>query len=113
MMFYGRYSTRSGIESTNSGLKNRLGMKCLCVSGLGCVHRVILQKLAGCNMLRAAASEKMRALIAERVAKTSGGCENGLIGRFFGRVLSILDARGDQPTWFWIEKRARALFLGT
>ena len=48
---------RSGIESTNSGLKNRLGLKRLRVRGRGSVFRVILHKVAGWNVLRAAAAQ--------------------------------------------------------
>ena len=79
--------------------------------GRGSVYRVILHKLAGWNMLRAAASEKMRALIAERVAKTMGGRENGLIGLFFGRVMSFLAARSGPTTRFWIQNRGRSFFF--
>ncbi len=49
---------RAGIESTNSGLKNRLGLKRLKVRGRGSVFRVILHKVAGWNVLRAAVSKK-------------------------------------------------------
>jgi len=55
-----RYARRSGIESTNSGLKNRLGLKRLRVRGRGSVFRVILHKVAGWNVLRAA-KKKTRA----------------------------------------------------
>ncbi len=60
-VFAERYRTRSGIESTNSGLKNRLGLDRLRVRGRGSVFRVILHKVAGWNVLRAAASKKLRA----------------------------------------------------
>ena len=59
-VFAERYAPRSGIESTNSGLKNRLGMDRLRVRGRGSVFRVILHKVAGWNVLRAAASKKLR-----------------------------------------------------
>ena len=57
-VFAERYATRSGIESTNSGSKNRLGLKRLRVRGS--VFRVILHKVASWNVLRAAASKKLR-----------------------------------------------------
>src|SRR5208337_2379081 len=57
--FKERYAMRSGIESTNSGLKNRLGLGRLRVRGRGSVFRVIWHKLAGWNVLRAAASKKL------------------------------------------------------
>ena len=66
-VFARRYAMRAGIELTNSGLKNRLGMKRLRVRGRGSVSRVILHKVAGWNVLRAAASTKLR------VDQDSGG----------------------------------------
>ena len=57
-VFTERYAQHSGIESTNSGLKNRLGLKRLRVRGRGSVFRVILHKVAGWNVLRAAAAQK-------------------------------------------------------
>ena len=60
-VFAERYAPRAGIELTNSGLKNRLGMDRLRVRGRGSVFRVILHKVAGWNVLRAAASKKLRA----------------------------------------------------
>ena len=61
-VFAERYATRAGIESTNSGLKNRLGLKRLRVRGRGSVSRVILHKVAGWNVLRAAASKELRSV---------------------------------------------------
>ena len=60
-VFQERYAPRSGIESTNSGLKNRLGLDRLRVRGRGSVFRVILHTVAGWNVLRAAAAQKLRA----------------------------------------------------
>ena len=51
-----RYAPRSGIESTNSGLKNRLDLGRSRVRGRGSVFRVLRHKVAGWNVLRAAAS---------------------------------------------------------
>jgi hypothetical protein len=76
-VFTERYAQRSGIESTNSGLKNRLGLGRLKVRGRGSVFRVILHKVAGWNVLRAAASEKMRAWVSGQVAQTLNGGEPG------------------------------------
>jgi hypothetical protein len=67
-VFVERYALRSGVESTNSGVKNRLGLKRLRVRGRGSVFRVILHTLAGWNLLRAAASAKVRAWVAEPMA---------------------------------------------
>ena len=71
-VFKERYRIRSGIESTNSGLKNRLGMERLRVRGRGSVFRVIGHKIAGWNVLRAAASDKVRAWVAARMAESVG-----------------------------------------
>jgi hypothetical protein len=86
-VFAERYRARSGIESTNSGLKNRLGLKRLRVRGRGSVFRVILHKVAGWNVLRAAASKKLRAWVSGAVAQTLIGAESGPTGRFCAFVL--------------------------
>jgi len=86
-VFQERYAQRSGIESTNSGLKNRLDMKRLRVRGRGSVFRVILHKVAGWNVLRAAASEKLRAWVKAQVAQTLKGGESGGNGRPCSPVL--------------------------
>ena len=59
-VFQERYRKRSGMGLTNSGLKNRLGLGRLRVRGRGSVFRVIQHKIAGWNVLRASASDKMR-----------------------------------------------------
>lgn len=71
--FKERYAMRSGIESTNSGLKNRLGLGELPVRGRGSVFRMVWHKLAGWNLLRAAAAPKLRAWLAAAVAATLRG----------------------------------------
>jgi hypothetical protein len=76
-VFAERYAPRAGIESTNSGLKNRLGMDHLRVRGRGSVFRVILHKVAGWNVLRAAASTKVRAWVKAQVDQTLQGGETG------------------------------------
>lgn len=90
-VFQQRYAQRSGIESTNSGVKNRLGLGQLRVRGRGSVFRVIFHKLAGWNMLRAAASKKLRAWVAERVAKTLGVGKSTLSGQFFRPMNGLLN----------------------
>jgi hypothetical protein len=69
-VFKSRYAIRSGIESTNSGLKNRLGLGHLRVRGRGSVFRMIVHKITGWNVLRAATSEKLRARVRAEVART-------------------------------------------
>ncbi len=66
--FQERYARRSGIESTNSGLKRRLGLGQLRVRGSPSVFHSILLKIAGWNLLRAAAAAKVRELVAQKVA---------------------------------------------
>jgi hypothetical protein len=68
-VFRERYRIRAGIESTNSGIKRRTGLNRLRVRGKARVFNAIWLRLAGWNILRAAASAKMRELVAER-AKT-------------------------------------------
>lgn len=91
-VFKERYAPRSGIESTNSGLKNRLGLGRLRVRGRGSVFRVLLHKVAGWNVLRAAASEKLRAWVRGRVAQTLKGSESEPIGGLHPLVVRLWDS---------------------
>ena len=95
-VFAQRYVPRSGIESTNSGLKDRLDLGRLSVRGLKSVSRVLLHKLAGWNVLRASASQELKTWVASRVAETLGtgnlGGPGGLFhrwGRLVGRPVSV------------------------
>ena len=93
-VFKERYAPRSGIESTNSGLKNRLGLGRLPVRGRGSVFRLILHKIAGWNVLRAATSEKLRIWIRSPMAPTPNQGESGTIGtivRLTDTILSLWD----------------------
>ena len=76
-VFPERSAPRSGIESTNSGVKNRLGLDRLRVRGRGSGFRVILHPVAGWNVLRAAASQTLRAWVRTQVAQTLKGSESG------------------------------------
>jgi len=67
--FRERYSRRSGIESTNSGLKRRTGLGRLRVRGRPAVFNAIYLKIAGWNILRAAACAKMRHIVYARARK--------------------------------------------
>jgi hypothetical protein len=80
-VFRERYSDRSGIESTNSGLKNRLNMGKLRVRGRGAVFRTVLLKVSGWNVLRASASEKLRAMVQEKLTNLLGAGWTGLFGQ--------------------------------
>ena len=65
--FKARYGIRNGIESTNSGVKRRTGLDRLRVRGKKSVYHSILLKVCGWNILRAAAAQKMRAFIAQKM----------------------------------------------
>lgn len=68
-VFQDRYARRSGLESTNSGLKRRLGLGTLRVRGQKAVQHALQLKAAGWNLLRAAAAlARRRAALFFRVA---------------------------------------------
>lgn len=68
-VFWERYAQRSGIESTNSGAKRRLGLGRLRVRGRKPVFHALYLKAAGWNLLRAVASGKLRGLVAAWLAR--------------------------------------------
>lgn len=68
-VFRERYAKRSGLESTNSGVKRRLGLGQLRVRGQRAVNHAIYLKVAGWNLLRAAASGKLRGRVARAWAR--------------------------------------------
>ena len=97
-VFRERYAPRSGIASTNSGLKDRLGLGGLSVRGIGSVSRVLLPKLAGGNVLRASASKNLKAWVASRVAETLGTGDPGRSEGPFRRLGSLV-GRGVRVFW--------------
>jgi Transposase DDE domain len=68
-VFGQRYALRSGLESTNSGLKRRLGLGRLRVRGRAAVFHALYLKVAGWNLLRAAASGKLKGRVAHGMAR--------------------------------------------
>ena len=68
-VFRERYAKRSGLESTNSGIKRRLGLGQLRVRGRRAVAHALYLKVAGWNLLRAAASGQLRGLVARALAR--------------------------------------------
>ena len=68
-VFQQRYARRSGIESTNSGLKRRLGLGKLRVRGQRAVFHALYLKAAGWNLLRAVASGRLKGLVAACLAR--------------------------------------------
>jgi hypothetical protein len=92
-VFQEHYARRSGIESTNSGLKRRLGMGRLRVRGSPSVFQSIVLKIAGWNVLRSATAKTMRAWVAKKMAAArQGGC--------FARVVTVWSAVWQSP---WVE----------
>jgi hypothetical protein len=65
-VFRQRYRRRSGIESTNSGLKRRTGLGRLRVRGRPRVFQAIYLKITGWNILRASVCAAMRKLVQTR-----------------------------------------------
>ncbi len=99
--FQERYRRRSGIESTNSGLKRRLGMGELRVRGSPSVFQAILLKITGWNLLRAVAATKVRVLVAKKMAAARrGGCL-ALVGTVWSAFwpLALAMVRHGEPSW--------------
>ena len=71
--FRERYARRSGLESTNSGLKRKHGLGKLRVRGRPAVRHAIFLKVAGWNMNRATASGKLASKAAEILRKLGFG----------------------------------------
>jgi hypothetical protein len=109
-VFRERYTLRSGIESTHSGLKNRLGLGRLSVRGMGSVSRVLLHKVAGWNVLRASASKKLKAWVASRVAETLGTGDPARSDSHFGH-LGRLGGRGVRVFWRVVRPEERSALM--
>ena len=89
--FRENYRKRSGGESTNSGLKRRMGLGRLRVRGRRAVEHAAYLRVAGWNILRAAASPKLRAKLAAAGQKAlekrtaSATCEQTSLPRLTSR----------------------------
>jgi Transposase DDE domain len=90
-VFRERYAQRSGLESTNSGVKRRLGLGQLRVRGRRAVNHAIYLKVAGWNLLRAAASGTLRGRVARAWARNGPALLFALAYAAWRVVLS--------PTW--------------
>ena len=77
-VFRQRYRRRSGIESTNSGLKRRTGLGRLRVRGRPRVFQAIYLKVAGWNILRASVCAKMREWVRAKAQTAAFGAPAGL-----------------------------------
>lgn len=71
--FRERYAKRSGLESTNGGLKRKHDLGKLRVRGRPAVHHAIYLKVAGWNLNRATASGKLTSKVAEILRKLGFG----------------------------------------
>ena len=93
--FQDRYRRRAGLEGTNSGVKRRTGLGRLRVRGQPHVFSETLLRLAGWNILRAAACSLLRKRVAERALAALAGI---LFGPFLVpiRHVALLPAIG-QP----------------
>lgn len=76
--FRQRYRRRSGIESTNSGLKRRMGLGRLRVRGRPSVFRAIYLKVTGWNILRASVCPAMRAFVYAKAETAVSGVSSWL-----------------------------------
>ena len=72
--FRERYAKRSGLESTNGGLKRKHGLGKLRVRGRPAVRHALFLKVAGWNLNRATASGKLASKAAEILRKLGFGC---------------------------------------
>lgn len=61
------YAPRAGIESTNSGLKRRMGLGRLRVRGQPAVATALLLKIAGWNIARASQTQNMRDYVRQQM----------------------------------------------
>ena len=71
--FRERYAKRSGLESTNGGLKRKHGLGELRVRGSPGVRHALFLKVAGWNLNRATASGKLTSKVAEMLRKLGFG----------------------------------------
>jgi len=84
--FQEHYRIRAGLESTNGGAKRRLGLGRLRCRGQPKVFHTIYLKLCGWNVLRAAASERLRRRVAEIMRKWGLGSPVGAVSSLISRL---------------------------
>jgi hypothetical protein len=87
--FRDRYRDRAGIESTNSGLKRRVGLGRLRVRGAPRVFHGIRMKCAGWNILRAACSETLRKKVAAMMAMARAACSLHTLRRLMSHLNAL------------------------
>ena len=104
-VFRERYRIRGGIEGTNSSLKRRTGLGRLRVRGQPHVFRSILLKVAGWNILRAAACAKMREIVYQRAVEAVWAVPYLLIVGTFPCQPGQRPPKCDyRPTWSYVVK---------
>jgi hypothetical protein len=91
-VFRERYAKRSGLEATNSGVKRRLGLGQLRVRGRRAVNHALYLKVAGWNLLRAAASGKLRGRVAAALARLGPELVFWLANRFVASWFGFVPA---------------------
>jgi len=84
--FQENYRIRAGIESTNSGLKRRTGLGRVRCRGEPRVFHKMVMKVCGWNVLRAAATETVRRLVAEIMEPWGHGGPISAFSREFHRI---------------------------
>ena len=94
--FKENYQIRAGIESTNGGLKRRLGLGRVRCRGRPRVFYKIVMKVCGWNVLRAAATEALRRRVAEIMKKLGHGSHLSLFSAF-SRLFDRLKRRLSAP----------------
>ena len=87
--FRKRYAKRSGLESTNGGLKRKHGLGELRVRGSPAVRHALYLKVAGWNLCRAAASGKLASRVAEILRKLGFGGGWGSRFRAFSPIRRV------------------------
>jgi len=87
--FRERYAKRSGLESTNSGLKRKHDLGQLRVRGRPAVRHALHLKIAGWNMNRATASGKLASKVAEILRSLGFG---GRLAACFSLFLAVMNA---------------------
>lgn len=87
--FRERYAKRSGLESTNSGLKRKHGLGQLRVRGRPAVRHALYLKIAGWNMNRATASGKLASKVAAILGSLGFGGWLAACFSLFCAVMSV------------------------
>lgn len=88
------YAARAGIESTNSGLKRRMGLGRLRVRGQPAVATALLLKIAGWNIARASQTQKMRDYVWRQMLQEGGRGLARDFGALWASTWSSLQALG-------------------